>query len=196
MSTVAENINFLKTDLVAIRDSIKSKGVDVPNNTPLREFANKIAIIQSGSSISELDQNLLDLFKNRTDWSYAFQFYSEYIFPEVDTAHVTNMSYMFANSPNLLTVNNLDTSSVEDMGGIFYQCTNLQTLTFNSEAGNICDFSIEYSINMPSSRLVMMINSLPTLTGKTVRITLGDILLSKLNATQIAIATNKGYTLA
>lgn len=196
MPTIVDNINSLKTDLVAIRNSIISKGVDVPNNTPLREFANKINSIQSGSSISEEDQNLIDLFKNRTDWSYAFQYYNGRIFPKIDTSHVTNMSYMFANSMELIVIKELDTTSVTNMEGIFYQAQQLVNLTFNPNAGNLADFSLAYCTNMTSGDLVRMINSLPTLTGKTVNITLGSTLLSRLNADQIAIATNKGYTLA
>lgn len=196
MPTIVDNINSLKTDLVAIRNSIISKGVDVPNNTPLREFANKIDSIQSGSSISEKDQNLIDLFKNRTDWSHAFRYYPDRIFPKIDTSHVTNMSYMFANSTTLTIIRELDTTSVTSMEGIFYQTNRLAGLTFNPNAGNLVDFSIANCTDMPAGNLVLMIESLPTLTDKTVRITLGSTLLNRLSSDQIAIATNKGYTLA
>lgn len=196
MPTIVDNINSLKTDLVAIRNSIISKGVDVPNNTPLREFANKINSIQSGSSISETDQNLINLFKKRTDWSYAFQYYPDRIFPKIDTSHVTNMSYMFANSMELTVIRELDTTSVTSMEGIFYQTKQLVNLTFNPNAGNLADFSLAYCTNMTSGDLGRMIDSLPTLTNKTVKISLGSTLLGRLNSDQIAIATNKGYTLA
>lgn len=196
MPTIVDNINSLKTDLVAIRNSIISKGVDVPNNTPLREFANKINSIQSGSSISETDQNLINLFKKRTDWSYAFQYYPDRIFPKIDTSHVTNMSYMFANSMELTVIRELDTTSVTSMEGIFYQTKQLVNLTFNPNAGNLADFSLAYCTNMTSRDLGRMIDSLPTLTNKTVKISLGSTLLGRLNSDQIAIATNKGYTLA
>lgn len=196
MPTIVDNINSLKTDLVAIRNSIISKGVDVPNNTPLREFANKIDSIQSGSSISELDQNLINLFKNRTDWSYAFRYYPDRIFPKIDTSHVTNMSYMFANSTTLTIIRELDTTSVTNMEGIFYQTNRLAGLTFNPNAGNLVNFSIANCTDMPAGNLVMMIKSLPTLTDKTVKITLGSTLLGRLSSDEIAIATNKGYTLA
>lgn len=196
MPTIVDNINSLKTDLVTIRNSIISKGVDVPNNTPLREFANKINSIQSGSSISEEDQNLIDLFKNRTDWSFAFQYYPDRIFPKIDTSHVTNMSYMFANSMELTVIRELDTTSVTSMEGIFYQANQLVNLTFNPNAGNLADFSLAYCTNMTSGDLGRMIDSLPTLTNKTVKISLGSMLLSKLDPDKIAVATNKGYTLA
>ncbi|MEG2716927.1 MAG: hypothetical protein RR961_06260 [Eubacterium sp.] len=45
MGTMEEKLNYLEETKRLIRNAIIGKGVDVPENTPFREYAEKINII-------------------------------------------------------------------------------------------------------------------------------------------------------
>ena len=60
MSTVAEKMAYLLDTKTAIKDAIVAKGVEVPEETTFREYADKIQEIQSSVKVVEKDVNFFD----------------------------------------------------------------------------------------------------------------------------------------
>ena len=115
----------------------------------------------------------------------------------LDTSNVIYFSEMFFGCTNLvsLDISSWDTSNSDPYDGIdkmFDECTNLTNL-------NSCPFY--YSINFYGSQklthdsLMSIINNLGTVTSSQT-LTIGQTNLEKLTSDEIAIATNKGWTVA
>lgn len=115
----------------------------------------------------------------------------------LDTSNVIYFSEMFCRCTNLvsLDISSWDTSNSDPYDGIdkmFDECTNLTNL-------NSCPFY--YSINFYGSQklthdsLMSIINNLGTVTSSQT-LTIGPTNLEKLTSDEIAIATNKGWTVA
>jgi surface protein len=127
-----------------------------------------------------------------------------------DVSSVTSMNSMFRWCSQLQTldVSNWDVSGVTDMFNMFSECSQLQTLIGNSTiedviANNISALnglkvalSLIYTI-LNRASLRALINGLADLTGQTAQtLTLGAKLIAKLTEEDIAIATNKNWTIA
>ena len=110
-----------------------------------------------------------------------------------DTSNVTTMGNMFYNCNKLtsLDLSNFDTSNVTNMDGMFYSCSRLTSLQSPVFYGSV---SFDYSpLNLESA--LDIINKLATVeTTKT--LDLSSTTLALLSNEQIAIATNKGWTLS
>ena len=140
--------------------------------------------------------------------------------PFFDTTNVTNMGNMFYNCRSLTSIPLLDTSKVQDMNNMFSGCNsltsiplldttnstnmsyffgfdNLNNLTylggFKNLSISINSYFLERCPNLTVESLMNVINNLATVSGKSLSI--GSTNLNKLTAEQIAIATNKGWTL-
>lgn len=138
-----------------------------------------------------------------------------------DTTNVTHMSSMFKNCPNLIELNlsSFDTSRVTDMTQMFYGCENLVTVNgilncdktsntnsfisgcINLETIYIKNFNTPRNNNFSDcvklsheSLVYWIINLKPSSTVKT--ITFGSVNLAKLTEEEIAVATEKNWTLA
>ena len=135
-----------------------------------------------------------------------------------DVSKVKNMGSMFNSCPNLQTADLLtwDVSSATNMSGMFNSCKKLESLDLSTwDVGNVINFgtfcsfcsaleefkapkNIKTSIRFDYSglnyeSLMSVINNLaPVETTQT--LTLGSALLKKLSAEDIAIATQKGWT--
>ena len=137
---------------------------------------------------------------------------------EWDTSSVTNMSYTFYNCNNLtnLDVSSFNTSNVTDMSSMFDSCNNLTSLDLSSfdtykvtNMSNMFSYcnnltsldsmmNISISLNLSNtsldtSSLLDVIDNLATVTTAQT-LSLGTTLLAKLTEEQIAVATNKGWT--
>lgn len=135
-----------------------------------------------------------------------------------NTSKVTNMSSMFAGCSNLVTldINNFDFSSITNISSIFSTCSALINLTFGINLGkgytqksnNYSSYTIGLNQcnNLNHDSLMSVINNLYDLnltynvanggTLYTQKLTLGSTNLAKLTADEIAIATNKGWTVS
>ena len=91
-----------------------------------------------------------------------------------------------------LDVSNFDTNKVTNMSGMFYNCNSLTELDSMQNIPVTLDLS---STILDTTSLLDVINNLVTITT-TQTVTLGSTLLAKLTEEQIAIATNKGWTIA
>ncbi len=140
-----------------------------------------------------------------------------------DTSNVTNMSYMFYGSGfTTLDLSNFDISNVTTMSNMFNYCRELTlldvshfdvskiTASYNfMNAFNNCpalvdfyppkningEMNVSYSKALSHDSLVRIINNLMVKTSTT-KLTLGADNLAKLTAEEIAIATNKGWTVS
>ena len=145
--------------------------------------------------------------------------------PELNTSNVTNMNGMFQGCSSLQTVPHFDTSNVTDMGTMFNGCSKLTSLPcFNAanatNLNNVFGFSnittltdlggfkdLKISItsnfldrvpNLTIESLMNVINNLYDLTGNGVSsktLKFGQTNLNKLTPEQIAVATDKGWTI-
>ena len=79
------------------------------------------------------------------------------------------------------------------MGYMFNFCTNLTTIRFNPNANNIGNFDISYCKKMTTEDLTGMIESLPIIT-KSIKITMGSTLISRVNEEAMEMLLTKGYT--
>lgn len=136
---------------------------------------------------------LLDTL-NVTNMSYMFSNCTNLTtIPLLDTSNVTNMYYMFYNCTNLTTIPLLDTSNVTNMSYMFNFCKNLTTIRFNPNTNNIDDFNISSCTKMTTEDLTGMIESLPTIT-KSIKITMGSTLISRVSEAAMEMLLTKGYT--
>ena len=114
--------------------------------------------------------------------------------PAFDTSKVTNMSRMLSQCYNLTTVPAFDTSNVTDMGDMFYYCEAIEQIHMINIRANL---DISFCTKMTREALLEVLGNLKDLTGATSKkLTLGSDLLAKLTEDDIAIATNKNWTLA
>ena len=122
-----------------------------------------------------------------------------------DTSKVTNMQYMFFNCSKLtsLDVSKWDVSNVTNINNIFYYCSSLTTLIDGHESdqnvsilnGLKNDISLEYSTKLNYESVYALFRGVATVTTKKT-ITLPKVMESKLDATKVKIATDKGWTVA
>ena len=132
-----------------------------------------------------------------TSMTYMFRECSELTSLNVsgfDTSNVKNMNNMFSGCSELtsLDLSNFDTSNVTGMNSMFYGCNKLTSL--DSMQNISVSLSLSSTILDITSLLDVIDNLITVTTSKT--LTLGSILLAKLTEEQIAVATNKGWTVA
>jgi surface protein len=114
----------------------------------------------------------------------------------LDISNVTDMSWLFDQCYSLETIIGLDTwdvSNVTDMNGMFVDCTALTD--FEAPKNISTDISFQYCTALSHDSLMSIINNLITVSTTKV-LELGATNLAKLSDEEIAIATNKGWTLA
>ena len=130
--------------------------------------------------------------------------------PELDTSNVTNMYYIFQGCNSLITIPQLDAGKVNTTGSMFYDCWALETFgglkdlgkaysTTASANNNNYKFDLSSSSKLTHDSLMNAINNLydiATKGCKTQKLILGSTNLAKLTEDEIAIATNKGWTVS
>ena len=173
------------------------------------------------SKITELDLSAWDV-SSATDMEWMFQDTSKLTKLDISTWKIpetmSSTSYMFSGCgvDNLDCLKNWDVSSITNMNGMFNSCKKLKSLDLSTwDVGNVMNFgtfcsfcsalaelkapkNIKKSIRFDYSglnyeSLMSIINNLaPVETTQT--LTLASALLKKLSAEDIAIATQKGWT--
>ena len=177
--------------------SLDLSSFDTSNvNTMQRMFA-------SCQSLTTLDVSSFDTSNvtNMSNMFYNCSKLTQLDLSNFDTSNVTNMSMMFSYCTALtsLDMSNCDVS----------KCTSSSAFsnTFGSNSSNSCialtDFkapknisaniSFQYCTALTHDSLMSIINNLATVTS-TKTLTLGTTNLAKLSSEEVAIATNKGWT--
>ena len=130
--------------------------------------------------------------------------------PELNTQNVTNFNSMFYNCTSLYEVPALNASKVTDVGQMFISCNklkdfggliNLGEAYITSHPANWSGYklTLKDSPELTHDSLMNVINNLydiATKGVKTQQLVLGSDNIAKLTAEEIAIATNKGWTVS
>ena len=128
--------------------------------------------------------------------------------PQLNTSKVTNMMSMLSDCTALTTIPQLDTSNVTRLDSICAACFELTTLGgfinlgqaySTSQSANYSSYTLDLSTSdkLTHDSLMNVINNLydiATKGCKTQKLVLGSTNLAKLTDEEIAIATNKGWT--
>ena len=129
--------------------------------------------------------------------------------PQLDISKVTNMYGMFYNCSSLTTIPQLDTSKVTniqqmfnynskltDMGGL----KNLGMAYLTTQSANYYQYTLNLSFSpLTHDSLMNVINNLYDIASKgckTQSLILGSTNIAKLTSDEIAIATNKGFSVS
>ena len=105
---------------------------------------------------------------------------------------VNSLEKTFQNCSSLETIPALDVSNATTLSNCFTGCTNLKSILMT---GMSVSFDISASTRFEREDLVTILNNLATVTT-TRTLTMGSDNLAKLTEADIAIATEKGWTLA
>lgn len=116
-----------------------------------------------------------------------------------DTSEVTRLNSTFAGCTSLHTLNlsGWNLSACTKMQNTFQNCTALVNLITDGATMPPVSFSLSDSTALSVDSLIGVIAALPVLAdGATATLTLGATNMAKLTADQIAVATEKGWTVA
>ena len=130
--------------------------------------------------------------------------------PELNTSSCTNMGYMFYHCRNLKTIPVLDASKVASVNDMLNTCNSLTNFNglanlgqayLTTESANYYAYNLYlfYSNDLTHENLINIMNNLYDIKSKgcnTQKLGLGDTLIAKLTAEEIAIATNKGWSVS
>ena len=117
------------------------------------------------------------------------------IVPAFDTANVTSTSYMFMNCTSLHTIggiNMIKVTSNSDASSMLYNCKQLVTANI-SNLGISLDLSYCKVLSIDSV-LYLFNNAKSGVSGKTIQ--LNSMVFDQLTEDQIAIATEKGFSVS
>ena len=131
--------------------------------------------------------------------------------PELDTSKVTNMSNMFNSCTNILSIPLLDATNVTNINNVITYggqkltelggFQNLGQAYSTTQSANYINYRLRLSScsNLTHDSLMNVINNLYDIATKgcnTQELELGSTNISKLSAEEIAIATNKGFSVS
>lgn len=193
---LTRQINRIGQAAMDIRTAIENKGITVPNNAKIEDYAeliDSIALDMSNIKLSGSTFTTLPSLIANADWS-----------------QVTNASGMFNTCYYLTTLPELDFSNVENINSMLKLCAALTTLGgfknlgkayLTSQSANYSNYKLDlnFASNLTHDSLMNVINKLydiATAGCNTQQLVLGSINLEKLTAEEIAIATNKGWSVS
>lgn len=176
--------------------------LDLNNMTVATNFFNGCSLLENieGLNISQIK-----------DTRFMFQYCDKIKeIPQIDTSNVTNMYYMFAQCSLLETIPRLNANNVITISDVFYKCSNLKNLGGFENLGMAYEISQsanygDYTLNLSSSTkithdsLMNVINNLYDIKTKgcnAQKLILGTTNINKLTSEEIAIATEKGWTIS
>lgn len=153
---------------------------------------------------------LLDISKVTTMDNTFFDCSSLITIPQLNTSNVKRLSHTFMYCRSLTSIPQLDASGIINMESIFEGCPNITTLGgftnlgqayLTTQSANYWAYSLNLadSTNITHDSLMNVINNLYNIASKgcnTQRLYLGSTNLAKLTNEEIAIATNKGWTVS
>ena len=194
-----QNLNNIQTNLLqaktAIAQSISNKGVECSATDKLSTFASKIDSITTGSTGGTGNKIMLT---NGTKFARSTAFDPELY----DVSNVTDMSNMFNDCRRLtsLDLSNWKVSNVTNMSNMFNYCTELSDFKL-SDLGhneNCTELDLTPCSALTKDSVLYLINNAfdRATAGYTTQhtIALAPETKALLTEEEIAIATNKGFT--
>ena len=185
------NMSYMFDECKSLKTIIQLDTSNVTNMTSMFYYCEKL------TSIPQLDTS------NVTNMRYMFYRCSSLTsIPQMDTSNVKDMNSMFYGCEKLTSIPLLDCGKVTnkyDSQNILNGCKSLTDLGgFMDLKVSITSGFLEQSTNLTTESLMNVINNLYDLTanglsGETLKF--GTTNLNKLTSDQIAVATNKGWTL-
>lgn len=135
-------------------------------------------------------------FSNVVDWQWVFESSRSDFLYNGDITYPTNMNYAFRNAKSkTIDLSNFIFDNCSYMNNTFNNCQNLENLIFNPNANIKKAIDLSASTLLTHESLLSVINGLGTVTTATT-LTLGTANKAKLSSEEIAIATEKGWTIA
>lgn len=178
---------------------------------PLIDTSNVTNMSSTFTGCSKLEEiPLLDTSNVTEVFNMFHSCYDLITIPQLDTSNIKNMGGMFNQCISLTTVPLLNCSSVTKISEIFLSCYKLENLggfynLGNNYPTNIHENDFEKSLNLSfcpkltHDSLMNVINNLYDIASKRIKtqqLVLGSTNLAKLTAEEIAIATEKGWTVS
>lgn len=193
---LTRQINRIGQAAYDIRTAIEDKGITVPNNAKIEDYAeliDSIALDMSNIKLYGSTFTTLPSLIANADWS-----------------NVTDAAGMFSHCVYLTTLPELDFSNVESVNTLLsmspYVATlggfkNLGQAYLTSQSANYSYYTLNlsYCPDLTHDSLMNVINKLydiATAGCNTQQLVLGSINLEKLSAEEISTATNKGWSLS
>ena len=132
------------------------------------------------------------------------------VFPELDTSNVTNMSSAFYNASSLKEIKKINLGKVTNIDKLLVYCNELTILGgfenlgqayLTTQSANYLNYKLDLSscTKLTHDSLMNVINNLYDIAAKGVKtqqLALGSKNLEKLTSEEIAIATNKGFSVS
>jgi surface protein len=171
----------------------------------LTSFTNMFSNCAALKSIPAFDTG------SATDFSSAFSTCTSLeSIPALNTSNATNMSAIFSGCSSLKTIEELNCEQVTIISNAFYNCKSLINLggfknlgqnysTSSSANAYALTLNISASNNLTHDSLMNVINKVYDIATKgvaTQSLTIGSTNVGKLTAEEIAIATNKGWSIS
>lgn len=217
--SIAGKMNYLKETKNQIKEAIKGKGIDVLDTDTFRSYATKISKIQNDASIKDCITTYLptgDYLIRRAFKTLPSDFLPE-IFSRINNFNFGNAFYDCSNLEEL-DFTNCDLSKVYGFSSMFYLCKSLKKIkgvfdmvkSTNSLLATFYECNeleevyiknlhqplrIDWSIKLKKECLVYLLENAQTVPSTT-NINIGSTNLAKLTAEEIAVGTNKGYTIS
>lgn len=193
---LTREINRIGYAAANIRTAIANKGVIVPSSAKIEDYADlidSIALDMSNIKLSGSTFTTLPSLIANADWS-----------------QVTSAASMFNYCTYLTTVPELNLSNVTNITQMFRYCfaltnlggfKNLGQAYLTSDAANYSNYKLDLSscTQLTHDSLMNVINNLYDIATKgcnTQQLVIGSTNLAKLTAEEIAIATNKGWSVS
>ena len=162
------------------------------------------------SYLTDLDLSNFDTSKVTNFSSMFYRCSSLTTIPQFDTSSGTDFGNMFYSCSSLTTIPQFDTSKGTNFGSMFERCSsltdfggleNLGQAYSTTQSANYSNYKLNLSTctALTEQSLMNVINNLYDIAAKgcnTQQLVLGSTNIAKLTAEEIAIATNKGFSVS
>lgn len=172
------------------------KSINLLNTNKVTDFASAFNECRNLETVNSSNDNILntDLCTNLYRTFYNCKNLTNIGFS--NTSKVTNFNNTFQLCHSINTINNIDIGNATDITYMFGGCVNLQNLTIYNIKKSGLSFSDCTLLTHDS--LINILNALEdySASSTTYTLTLGATNLAKLTEDEIAIGTNKGWTIS
>lgn len=195
--TISSNVTSLQSSFSGLKEMINIEGETKQIKSLYNAFANAYFTPYFDTS-------------GVTSFSYSFYGYYGTEIAQYDTSNGTGFDYMLQYSSDIETIPLLDFQKALSLYGMLMNCSKLENLGGFKDLGkaylttrpanySYYTLDLSYSKNLTHDSLMNVINNLYDIASKgcnAQKLVLGSTNLAKLTEEEIAIATNKGWTVS